>query len=167
MIDSSSKTLGKETYNLLLRSTNKLATTATNYDAYYNVEFQTLLKHYPDYQKFRIKWTLLSIDSASHTGNHAGALFVDFCSKINQYDNKYFSSHNLGFVNVVHLGTHGGDDTCMLQHVYENTYTTISKPMVTQLRVYFREIDDSGFFTMGSDLPNFILKIELQPIYDE
>ena len=153
MIDSSVKTLGKETYNLLLRSTNKLGITATNYDAYYNVDFQTLLKHYPDNQKFRVKWTLCSINTNSHAGDHIGTLYVDFGSKFNQYDNKYFSSQNLGFVNVVNMS----GSVYVLQHVYENTYTTITKPTITQLRVYFKEVDDSAYFTMGSDLADFIL----------
>ena len=73
----------------------------------------------------------------------------------------------MGFVIV---GATGGG-TYYLQHMYENTYNTISKPTGGRLNVQFRKVDDSGFFNMSNNtadaLPAFILKIELQPIHDE
>jgi len=169
MIDTSKASQGKETYNIVIRSGNGVPGTGSgiNYNQDYNVDFDTLLRHHPEGQKFRLKWTLCTVNAAAHAGNHIGALYVNFNTRSQLYDTKYNNSHMMGFVIV---GATGGG-TYYLQHMYENTYNTISKPTGGRLNVQFRQVDDSGFFNMSNNtadaLPAFILKIELQPIHDE
>lgn len=167
-IDTSKSSQGKETYNFVIYSTDLINSSGKNYDNYYNVDWSSLLKHFPDHQKFRLKWSLGSRTTSNHSGDHQALLFVDFGSRSNQQDTKLNNGINhLGMVEM----TYADANNYWFRHAYENTYVTITKPVNSQVRVYFRLCDNSNYWNGSSlntdDLPNFCLKIELQPIYEE
>ncbi len=170
-IDTSIKSQGKETYNFVIYSTDRINNGVAgtyNYNDFYNVDWSSLLRHFPDNQKFRLKWAMGSRTTSSHSGDHQGLLFVDFGSRYNQQDTKLNNNvNNLGMVEF----TFADANNYWIRHAYENTYTTITKPTINQIRVYFRLCDNSNYWNgsnlLTDNLPNFCLKIELQPIYDE
>ena len=159
-IDSSKRTQGKETYNFVIYGENHRGT--------YNVDWDSLLRHFPADQKFRLKWALTSRYSSASTGadvDHTSLLFVDFGARTNQQDsNGNNSITNMGGVELVPWA---GTNTT-LRHSYENTYVTITKPVNSQVTVSFRYCDNSALYLINaSQIPKYCLKIELQPIYDE
>lgn len=165
-IDTSTPSQGKETYNLVINSADKV--TGTNNNGTYNVDYSSLLRHFPANQKFRLKWSLSSIYTATTTSvttHHTFSVYVDFGTRNNQQDTKGNNSIDLlGFGELVPW--HPTNTT--LRHSYENTYTTITKPINSQISVLLKYVDESGLYLIGSSqVPNFSLKIELQPIYDE
>jgi hypothetical protein len=164
MIDTSKSSQGKETYNFIIYSADKL--NGTNNNGIYNVDWSSLLKHFPENQKFRIKWSLSSVYTTSHGDNHTGALFIDFGSRSNQQDTKGNNSINhLGFFELSEW--HNNNST--IRHAYENTYITITKPVNSQIGVILRLVDNSSLWTVNgtNQPPDFCIKIELQPIYEE
>lgn len=167
-IDTHPKSQGKETYVFTVYSTDRLQVNTYNYNDVYNVDWNSLLRHFPDNQKFRIKWSLGSRTTSSHAGDHQGLLFVDFGVRSNQQDTRLNNNiQNMGLVEF----TFADANNYWCRHAYENVYTTITKPVNSQIRVYFRLCDNSDFWNgdnvLTSNLPNFCLRIELQPIYDE
>jgi hypothetical protein len=159
-IDSNPKTQGKETYNFVIYGQNNTGT--------YNVDWASLLRHYPDNQKFRLKWSLTSRFSGESTNGateHTALLFIDFGARFNQQDsNGNNGITNMGGVELVPW--HNTNST--LRHSYENTYVTITKPVSSQVTVSFRLCDNSALYTIsGTQVPKYCLKIEFLPIYDE
>lgn len=167
-IDTSKQSQGKETYNFVINSIDKVSG-AYNYNCIYNVDWDSLLRHFPTNQKFRLKWSLGSRDTATHSGDHNGTLYIDFGVRTNQQDSKLNNQNSLmGFAEFVDTGT---ANAYFLRHSYENTYVTITKPINSQIGVKFRLVDNSALWngsTMPTDnLPNYVIKIELQPINEE
>ena len=165
MIDTTGTSLGKPTYNFVIHSTDKIGT--YNYDCHYNINFDTLLKNHNDKQKYRIKWCLGSVNTTAHAGDHMGILYIDFGGQVLQQDSKLSKNNIMGFVEM----TYADANKYWLRHSYENTYTTIEKPKQNQIRVYFRTADNQIFNgdegEVTTNLPEYVIKVELQPIQDE
>lgn len=166
-IDTSKSSQGKETYNFVIYSTDRIRG-QYNYNSYYAVDWSSLLRHFPDNQKFRLKWAMGSRTTSTHAGDHQGLLFIDFSARYNQQDTKL--NNNVANLGMVEL-TFADANKYWVRHAYENTYTTITKPTSSEIRVYFRLCDNSNYWNgsnlLTDELPNFCIKLELQPIYEE
>jgi hypothetical protein len=159
-----------ENYSFIIYSTDKIRG-EYNYDAYYNVDWTSLLKKYDSQQKFKVKWYLGSKNKLNFLGENLGLLFIDFGSKINQQDSKGNNNiHNMGLVKVI-TKTTANSTYFYLVNNNENESITITKPISNEIRVYFRTCDNLQFFNATNDgnnfvvnqnLPNFYIKIELE-----
>jgi hypothetical protein len=166
------KEIHKENFSFVIYSTDKVRG-IYNYDSYYSVDWNTLLKKYDMNQKFKVKWYLGSKNKLNFIGENLGLLFIDFGSKINQQDSKGNNNiHNMGLVKVI-TKTISNNTYFYLVNNNEDETITITKPISNEIRVYFRTCDNLQFFNATNDgnnfvanqnLPNFYIKLEFEPL---
>jgi len=161
-----------ESYSFIIYSNDKIKG-EYNYDAYYNVDWNSLLKKYDNKQKFKVRWYIGSKNKLNFSGDNLGLLYIDFFSKNNQQDSKL--NNNVSAMGLVKINTRtiSSSTSFYLSNLNEYETLTISKPTSNTIRVYFRNCDntqyfngtnDGALFIQNQDLPHFFIKIELEPI---